>query len=199
MHPSTLEKKQKIIEVATKLFFEQGYPQTSLDQIIKQCGGSKQTLYRYFGGKKGILVEVINQCSKEVEAAFQFEPDSNTPLAEQLTQFGYEYIKALCSPEFLNMYRIVLAESHHDKELAELYLSRGPHRIHHLLYDFLLSQAERENFKFDDPKLACTQLLSLLRGDYFNEALVGINIPTEREMKQYAAQAMKCFLQGSAA
>ncbi len=57
MRPSTLKKQQKIIEVATKLFFEQGYPETSMDQIIEQCGGSKQTLYRYFGDKKGILVE----------------------------------------------------------------------------------------------------------------------------------------------
>jgi len=198
MRPSTLKKKQKIIEVATKLFFEQGYPETSMDQIIEQCGGSKQTLYRYFGDKKGILVEVITQCTEEMEAVFQFEPDSDTPLEEQLTQFGYEYIKALCSPELLNMYRVISAESRHDKELAALFLSRGPHRIHDLLIDFLLSQVKQEKLKLDDPKFACTQLLSMLRGDYFQEALVGMDIPTDQEMKQYATQAVKCFLYGYA-
>jgi TetR/AcrR family transcriptional repressor of mexJK operon len=199
MRPSTLKKRQKIIAVATKLFFEQGYPETSLDQIIEQCGGSKQTLYRYFGDKKGILVEVITQCTGEMETVFQFESDGDTALAEQLTQFGHEYIKMLCSPELLSMYRIVVAESRHDKALAEFFLSRGPHRFRNLLIDFLQSQVELGILELDSPELASTQLLSLLKGDHFLEALVDINTPTEQEMKQYATQAVKFFLYGCAA
>nr|WP_240775447.1 TetR/AcrR family transcriptional regulator [Photobacterium damselae] len=53
MRASTVEKKKKIIEVATELFIEHGYKDTSLDQIVAVCGGSKQTLYRYFGNKEG--------------------------------------------------------------------------------------------------------------------------------------------------
>lgn len=196
MRPSTLIKRQNIIAVATKLFFEKGYPETSLDQIIEQCGGSKQTLYRYFGDKKGILVEVITQCTEEMEAVFQFESDCDIPLVEQLSQFGREYIKTLCAPEFLNMYRIVVAESRHDKELAEFFLARGPQHFRHILIAFLLSQVEQGKLKLDDPELASIQLLGLLKGDYFQEALVGIAPPTEQEIKQYADQAVKCFLQG---
>lgn len=196
MRPSTLKKQKKIIEVATKLFFEQGYSETSLDQIIEQCGGSKQTLYRYFGDKKGILVEVITHCTEEMEAAFQFDSDDELPLEDVLTQFGFEYIKALCSPELLNMYRIMVAESRHDKELAKFFLSRGPQRMLLLLVDYMNSQAEQGKLKLEDPKVASIQLLGLLKGDYFHEALVGMDIPTEQEMKLHAAQAVKCFLQG---
>ncbi|MCW8327617.1 TetR/AcrR family transcriptional regulator [Photobacterium sp. SDRW27] len=196
MRPSTLKKQKKIIETATKLFFEQGYSETSLDQIIEQCGGSKQTLYRYFGDKKGILVEVITHCTEEMEAAFQFDSTSEISLEEKLNQFGYEYLKALCSPELLNMYRIIVTESRHDKELAEYFLSRGPQHMHHLLVDYLQSQVEQGKLKIEDPKAACSQLLGALKGDYFHEALVGIDTPPEQEMKQHVTYAVKCFLHG---
>ncbi len=199
MRPSTQKKRQNIIAVATKLFFEQGYPETSLDQIIEQCGGSKQTLYRYFGDKKGILVEVVTQCTEEMETVFQFETDNEIPLAEQLTQFGYEYINTLCSTELLSMYRIVVAESRHDKTLAEFFLSRGPQRFQHLLVDFLQFQVDQGRLRLDSPQLAATQLLGLIKGDYFLEALVGMPTPSEQEMKQYASKAVTCFLEGCAA
>lgn len=199
MRPSTLIKRQNIIAVATKLFFEQGYPETSLDQIIEQCGGSKQTLYRYFGDKKGILVEVITQCTEEMEAVFQFKTDCEIPLVEQLTLFGREYIKTICMQEFINMFRIVVAESRHDKELAEFFLARGPQHYRYILSDFLLSQVDQGKLNLGDSKLACSQLLGLLKGDYFHDALVGITIPSEQEIKQYADQAVKCFLQGCSA
>ncbi|MEF1243490.1 TetR/AcrR family transcriptional regulator, partial [Vibrio campbellii] len=51
MRASTEKKRTRIIEVATELFIEQGYKDTSLDQIVAICGGSKQTLYRYFSNK----------------------------------------------------------------------------------------------------------------------------------------------------
>ena len=199
MRPSTLKKQKKIIETATTLFFEHGYSQTSLDQIIEQCGGSKQTLYRYFGDKKGILVEVITHCTEEIEAAFQFDSASDTPLEEKLNQFGYEYLKALCSPKLLNVYRIIIAESRHDKELATFFLSRGPQHMHHLLVDYLQSQVNQGRLKLEDTNMACSQFLGALKGDFFHEALVGIDIPDEQNMKQHVAEAVKIFLRGSVA
>ena len=59
MRASTEKKRTRIIEVATELFIEQGYKDTSLDQIVAICGGSKQTLYRYFSNKEGLFVEVL--------------------------------------------------------------------------------------------------------------------------------------------
>ncbi|TOP12200.1 transcriptional regulator, partial [Vibrio parahaemolyticus] len=41
MRISTEKKRIRIIEVATDLFIEQGYKDTSLDQIVAICGGSK--------------------------------------------------------------------------------------------------------------------------------------------------------------
>ncbi|MGS0675603.1 TetR/AcrR family transcriptional regulator [Shewanella sp. 30m-9] len=194
MRPSTLKKQEKIIDVATQLFFEQGYADTSLDQIIEVCGGSKQTLYSYFGCKRGILIQVVTRCTEQVGSAFQF--DAQADLAEQLNQFGYEYLKALCSQPIIDIYRIIVTESRRDKELVDFFLSRGPHRFYQMLSDFLQLQAIQGQLNIDDPAQTSSQLIGLLRGDYYQDVVLGLGVPSEEEIKQYSAQAIKIFLHG---
>ncbi|WP_299809091.1 TetR/AcrR family transcriptional regulator [uncultured Shewanella sp.] len=194
MRPSTLKKQDKIIDVATKLFFEQGYAETTLDQIIEICGGSKQTLYSYFGCKRGILIEVITRCTEQVGNAFQF--DEKAELQTQLSQFGYEYLKALCSQQIIDMYRIIVTESRRDKELVTFFLSRGPHKFYQKLSDFLQQQAEEERLAIDNPELTASLLIGLLRGDYYQDVVLGLGVPSDEEIKLYSTQAIKIFLQG---
>ena len=194
MRPSTLKKQEKIIDVATQLFFEQGYAETTLDQIIEVCGGSKQTLYSYFGCKRGILIQVITHCTEQVGSAFQF--DDKADLQAQLNQFGYEYLKALCSQQITDIYRIIVTESRRDKELVDIFLSRGPHRFYQVLSDFLQQQAAQGKLNIDNPTQTSNQLIGLLRGDYFQNMVLGLGVPSEEEIKLYSAQAIKTFLQG---
>ncbi|MDD6211698.1 MAG: TetR/AcrR family transcriptional regulator [Clostridiales bacterium] len=47
--------KSKIIEAAWKLFHENGYEETTIEDIIAQSGISKGTFYHYFSGKDSLL------------------------------------------------------------------------------------------------------------------------------------------------
>lgn len=47
--------KNKISSVAWKLFYEQGYEATTVDQIINKCGISKGNFYHYFSAKDDLL------------------------------------------------------------------------------------------------------------------------------------------------
>ena len=38
---------------ATELFLERGYDAVSLDDIVQHAGGSKASIYKYFGNKEG--------------------------------------------------------------------------------------------------------------------------------------------------
>ena len=194
MRPSTLKKQQKILDVATQLFFEQGYAETSLDQIIEVCGGSKQTLYSYFGCKRGILIQVVTRCTEQVGHAFQF--DTEADLGKQLNQFGYEYLKALCSQQIIDIYRIIVTESRRDKELVDFFLSRGPHRFYQILSDFLKLQSSLGKLNIENPDQATSQLIGLLRGDYYQDVVLGLGVPSDAEIRQYSAKAIQIFLQG---
>ena len=47
--------KSKIIAAAWKLFYEQGYEETTLEEIILESGTSKGSFYHYFDGKDALL------------------------------------------------------------------------------------------------------------------------------------------------
>ncbi|WP_210617485.1 TetR/AcrR family transcriptional regulator [Mammaliicoccus lentus] len=47
--------RKQILEIADKLFQENGYDKTSMDKIAKESGVSRRTLFRYFESKSEIL------------------------------------------------------------------------------------------------------------------------------------------------
>ncbi len=49
------QTKKKIVSAAWQLFYEQGYDDTTVDDIIRQSGTSKGSFYHYFEGKDALL------------------------------------------------------------------------------------------------------------------------------------------------
>ncbi len=47
--------KKKIVSAAWKLFFEQGYDNTTVDDIVEESATSKGSFYHYFEGKDALL------------------------------------------------------------------------------------------------------------------------------------------------
>jgi len=47
--------KGRIISAAWKLFYEQGYDDTTVDEIVEASGTSKGSFYHYFDGKDALL------------------------------------------------------------------------------------------------------------------------------------------------
>ena len=72
--------KGKIISAAWKLFYEQGYDDTTIDEIIAESGTSKGSFYHYFEGKDALLGSL----------SFLFD-EKYTKLEAQLDQFATRY------------------------------------------------------------------------------------------------------------
>ena len=47
--------KSKIVDAAWRLFYEQGYDDTTVEDIIEESGTSKGSFYHYFAGKDALL------------------------------------------------------------------------------------------------------------------------------------------------
>ena len=52
---NTRNTKGRIVSAAWRLFYEQGYDETTVDDIIAESGTSKGSFYHYFEGKDGLL------------------------------------------------------------------------------------------------------------------------------------------------
>ncbi|HWM40698.1 MAG TPA: helix-turn-helix domain-containing protein, partial [Streptomyces sp.] len=49
---------QRLMAAATRLFSEQGYDRTSVQEIVEAAGVTKGALYHYFGSKDDLLHEI---------------------------------------------------------------------------------------------------------------------------------------------
>lgn len=55
---STRNTKGRIIEAAWRLFYRQGYDDTTVEEIIEESGTSRGSFYHYFEGKDALLSSV---------------------------------------------------------------------------------------------------------------------------------------------
>lgn len=77
----SIQKKQLVIDTARKLFYENGYYNTTTNEIAKQAGLSIGTLYSYFADKETILLELLEQYNNTSSGFFQlFNSEENALL-----------------------------------------------------------------------------------------------------------------------
>ncbi|WP_054636085.1 TetR/AcrR family transcriptional regulator [Thalassobacillus sp. C254] len=88
--------KCKILNTAARLFREQGYHATGLNQIIKESGAPKGSLYHYFpNGKEELAVEAVRITKDKASAAVKETLHSHPDAAVAIQAFfiGFkEYI-----------------------------------------------------------------------------------------------------------
>ncbi len=75
--------KGKIIVAAWKLFYEQGYDDTTIEEIIEESGTSKGSFYHYFAGKDALLSSLSYIFDEEYEKLLQTMPE-DMPCMEKL-------------------------------------------------------------------------------------------------------------------
>ena len=71
-------KKNKVLEVATNLFIEKGFANTSISQICDDANVSKGLIYHHFKSKNSILIEIFSHMTlKMIEMNENLEPIKN--------------------------------------------------------------------------------------------------------------------------
>lgn len=55
MKKNSRNTKGKIVSAAWKLFYEQGYDNTTVEEIVEESGTSRGSFYHYFDGKDALL------------------------------------------------------------------------------------------------------------------------------------------------
>lgn len=56
----TMDTKQKILENSLQVFYKHGFHNSGVENLAKQSGTTKRTLYAHFGNKEGLIEAVLN-------------------------------------------------------------------------------------------------------------------------------------------
>lgn len=56
--------KQRLLETASDLFYQQGYNNTGINQVIDEADVAKASLYQHFGSKEGLCIAYLEAKNK---------------------------------------------------------------------------------------------------------------------------------------
>ena len=135
------DTKERISEIALKLFAQSGYSGTSMNDIARELGITKGALYKHYTGKQEILDSIVEKTEKaDYERAEEYEMPETEPngFAEAYMQTPIERIRAYSKAQFdhwtkgrffSNFRKMLTLEQYRDPKLARLYqnyLATGP-------------------------------------------------------------------------
>jgi AcrR family transcriptional regulator len=188
-------KFDQVIEGAKAVFLREGFEGASVDEIARDAGVSKATLYSYFPDKQHLFLAVI-----ETECAHQSEVEILLHSADQNVEETLRIICKTLITFFLSrfgqdMFRVCVAEAQRFPELGRTFYDSGPRKWGRKIAQYLDSPGARAVLEIEDSLLAADQLAQLCRADLMLKVLFGIEKdPPEAEIDRIAAEAVKTFL-----
>ena len=187
---NTRNTRGRIIAAAWKLFYEQGYDDTTVEDIIFESGTSKGSFYHYFNGKDALLSSLSYLFDRKYEELSpRLSPD--TDRFEQLMYLNRELFAMIENSVSLDL-------------LARLYssqlITRGDkHLLDHnrtyykLLRQFVLQGQERGELRSDVTVNEMVRVYALCeRALIYDWCLSG----GDYSLLQYGRTMMPMFFQG---
>ncbi len=77
---SSRNTKSKIVSAAWQLFYQQGYDNTTIDEIVSASGTSKGSFYHYFDGKDSLLSSLSCLFDEKYEELMETMDNSLSPI-----------------------------------------------------------------------------------------------------------------------
>lgn len=190
----TEEKRDEIVRVASELFNELGYDGCSMATISERLGGSKATLYGYFGSKEELLRAVLQcQVASEFDRMLH-ELHEQPDLREGLVRLGKAYLnKKLSSLPVANIRCLVNQPpcSTMGKEFYESVIRPAFERFAGQLQELM----DQGRLKKADPWVALMHWKGLHDWDLFERRVIGaIGGPNDVDVDKIATLAADAFL-----
>ena len=161
----------QVLEGARAIFLRDGFEGAAVDDIAREAGVSKATLYSYFPDKRIMFMEVFrNELAREAaDASALIEVD--LPV-EQVLPFIVQIVSAHMIWEFgLRIYRVSVGEAERFPSLAQEYYESGPVVLRQQLVNYLEKCIRRGELKIPDLELAADQLIELASVTIHDRAL----------------------------
>ena len=192
-------KRAAILDAATEAFLKDGYLGTNVDTIAVRSGVSKQTVYKHFGSKEALFVEiVVNMTGEAGDMVLGDDPDpvDRDGLARHLRAYADKQLTAVLTPRLMQLRRLVIGEVSRFPELAQVLYERGPQRALAHLAAMFERLAARGLLTLDDPSVAASHFNWLIMADPLNRAMLlgDASVPAAADLRRHAAAAVRVFL-----
>ncbi len=182
--------KARIVNAAWKLFYEQGYEDTTVEDIIFESETSRGSFYHYFDGKDALLSSLSVLFDEQYEEIMQRPdlPENSVDLLQYLKRALFETVENTVSIDLLSRLFSSQLVTHGEKHL----LNRG-RTYYKLLRRIVTDGQAKGEIRKDFTVGEVTRAYAMFeRGLMYDWCLSG----GEYSLPIYASRMMPMFLNG---
>lgn len=196
---SSGRKRLSVLAAATETFMNSGFLGANMDEIAAASGVSKQTVYKNFGSKEALFIEVVTAMMSDADQRVHTapaEPESHEALERFLFDYAHRQLSVALTPELMQLRRLVIGELARFPELARILYERGPQRAISVLSGIFERLQAKGLLDCPDPTLAATNFNWLFMAEPVNRAMLlgDKGLPSDADMQRYAREAVRVFL-----
>ncbi|MDA8050236.1 MAG: TetR/AcrR family transcriptional regulator [Rhodospirillales bacterium] len=185
----------RILDVATGLFFCQGFAATSMEQVAAVARISKRTLYARFHDKAALFRGVVDRRVSGWRGSFEAEAEQPETLPAALKEAASGILRVALEPAALALHRMVVAEAERFPELARTLAAKSAAGVEWLAA-LLGSFPEGARLSPEDRAFAAEQFLMLVVSGPRRRAL-GLGRPLDATgLALWAERSVALFLGG---
>jgi AcrR family transcriptional regulator len=176
-------KRQQILEGANRVFSQMGFDAASMNDITREAGVSKGTIYVYFDSKEELFMEFCNHYREVLFANIYHFLEGDGDLREALIGFGSALAELITSDVVIRAQRVVIGVAERMPSMSREFYERGPKRGQAKLKDLLDGNVAAGKLDIADTELATYQLADLFMSGMFKKRLYGcMDQPPSREL-----------------
>ena len=188
-------KWDQVLHGARTVFMRDGFEGASVDDIVREAGVSKATLYSYFPDKRLLFLEVAKaECRAQSDAAIA-TVEATGDLRAAMTMAASRMVRFFMSDVGMQVFRIVVGESQRFPEVGREFWEAGPAMLRDTLVKFLTRAVENGQLEIDDIQLAADQFPELCKAGLHIPMVLGVReAPTDEEIDRVIDGAVDMFL-----
>ena len=157
-----LKVREKIIDVARKVFAKYGYKKTTMDDIAIGAQKGKSSIYYYFKSKEEIFEAVVETESKLLFDDILKKINHPIPAKEKFRVYVFTRLNKI--RELSNFYDVLENNFISPLEFIEELQAKYYQREIGILQDILSEGVKNREFNIQDPEIAAIALVTAIKG-----------------------------------
>lgn len=193
-----IDKRQAILEGAFTVFARQGYAQSCVQDIAREAGVAKPTVYNHMTDKATLFRHAIEAAAQTTldERIAVLEPLA-TPgddLRATLEEVAHALLRLHTDGRSCALRRLLYSEITHFPDILDIVKESGPDRLNQAVADRLARLALAGRLRTKDPDLAAEQFMALILGPLEARSQLGTRQLEDAELRVMAGAAVDTFV-----
>ncbi|WP_246739599.1 TetR/AcrR family transcriptional regulator [Martelella sp. HB161492] len=189
-------KRAQILKGAQRVFLRVGFDAASMNDITREAGVSKGTIYVYFENKeilfRTMILERKQQIFADLRTALETEGDTQTILH----RFAVSLAEGLTREDTIRAMRIAIGVADRFPHLVRAFFGDTPENLIVSLSAYIRTRIDAGDLEIEDIDIAAKQFLELCSGHMWKMRLFGLleEEPPACEINAMATRAVHMFM-----